>query len=184
MSLFEHFFLHSHGPGTRVDRSFQSCSPLNCHNSRWPATSRTGCVWKWTVDVSGYFLFQILHQKIPRFCFWTGCFLRRSERRLWFEHGFLFPHGEMLEKCKMQCQHVIWENPMDQHPLALIGAAGSIGHPELCRQIFVVEVWIWHVSLERSSVQWFAILPIIFQSVCCQGSLESLHFSDCVKINS
>lgn len=50
--------------------------------------------------------------------------------------------------------------------------------------IFVVEVWIWHISLERSSVQWFAILPIFFQSVCCQGSLESLHFSDCVKINS
>ena len=183
-SIFLHICFFSHGPGTRVDRSFQSCSPLNCHNSRWPATSRTGCVWKWTVDVSGYFLFQILHKKIPRFCFWTGCFLRRSERRLWFEHGFLFPDGEMLEMCKMQCQHVIWENPMDQHPLALIGAAGSIGHPELCRQIFVVEVRIWHISRLREVLSNGLPFYRIFFRVFVAKVVWTLHFSDCVKINS
>ena len=35
---------------------------------------------------------------------------------------FLFPRWRKCwEMCKMQCQHVIWENPMDPHPLALIG---------------------------------------------------------------
>lgn len=152
-SFYIRFF--SHGPGTRVDRSFQSCSPLNCHNSRWPATSRTGCVWKWTVDVSGYFLFQILHQKIPRFCFWTGCFLRRSERRLWFEHGFLFPDGEMLEMCN-PCNPSTCDMGESDGPASTCFdclAAGSIGHPELCRQPFCCWSLDWkHISRsERSS---------------------------------
>lgn len=100
-----------------------------------------------------------------------------------------FSQMEKCWKCAIHAtrQHVIWENPMDQHPLALIvslqvalDTQNSAGKFLLLK--FGLETYF--TIREKFWTQWFAILPIFFQSVCCQGSLESLHFSDCVKINS